>query len=115
MTEAAWKLLSIKIIHTAIWIFYVVVIGYIVYCALVGEFGLTVWIAVGLVVVEGIVLAINRWRCPLTVIGSRYTDSTEDNFDIFLPRWLARNNKVIFTSIFGIALLILLYRIATGE
>jgi len=30
----------------------------------------------------------------------RYTDDRSDNFDIFLPLWLARNNKLIFGLLF---------------
>jgi hypothetical protein len=29
-------------------------------------------------------------RCPLTGIAARYTDDRRDNFDIYLPPWLAR-------------------------
>jgi hypothetical protein len=45
--------------------------------------------------------------CPLTVIARKYSDSTKANFDIFLPNWLAKYNKLIYTSIFGVAVLIL--------
>jgi hypothetical protein len=38
----------------------------------------------------------NQWRCPLTSIAARYTDERRDNFDIYLPEWLAKHNKSIF-------------------
>ena len=41
-------------------------------------------------------LALNRWRCPLTAVAARYTAQRRDNFDIYLPNWLAAHNKVIF-------------------
>jgi hypothetical protein len=34
------------------------------------------------------------------------------NFDIYLPNWLARYNKQIYTSIVLIAIVILIYRLA---
>jgi hypothetical protein len=34
----------------------------------------------------------------ITVIARKYSDSTKDNFDIFLPNWLAKYNKLIYTS-----------------
>jgi hypothetical protein len=49
--------------------------------------------------------------CPITVVARKYSDSTRDNFDIFLPNWLARYNKEIYTTIVIISVLILLYRL----
>jgi hypothetical protein len=54
----------------------------------------------GVVLVECAILACNRGGCPLTDLAKRYTDERRDNFDIYLPAWLARNNKVIFGSLF---------------
>jgi hypothetical protein len=53
-----------------------------------------------LVWVEVFVLAANRMRCLLTALARRYTEDQTDNFDIFLPEWLARHNKTIFGSLF---------------
>jgi hypothetical protein len=50
------------------------------------------------------VLITNGWRCPLTNVAARYTDDRSDNFDIYLPLWLARNNKVIFGWLFTVVL-----------
>lgn len=60
--------------------------------------------------VEVVVLVANRWRCPLTDVAARYTDDRRDNFDIYLPLWLARHNKEIFGGLYaaGIA-----YAVAT--
>jgi hypothetical protein len=44
-------------------------------------------------------------RCPLTGVAARYTDDRRDNFDIYLPLWLARYNKLIFGSLFAAGLL----------
>ena len=41
-------------------------------------------------------LAVNHMRCPLTDLAARYTVNREDNYDIYLPPWLARHNKQIF-------------------
>jgi hypothetical protein len=104
------KLLIIKIIHTLIWLFFNVVIFYLLYAAIVNKIDIWVWICIGLVVLEGLVLLAFKMFCPLTVIARKYSDSTKDNFDIFLPNWLAKYNKIIYTSIFCLALLILLLR-----
>ena len=54
----------------------------------------------GAVLLETAVLAANRWQCPLTDIAARYTDDRRENFDIYLPLWLARYNKEIFGPLF---------------
>jgi hypothetical protein len=54
---------------------------------------------------ECLVLLVNRMRCPLTGVAARYTADRRDNFDIYLPLWLARYNKHIFGSLFVAGLL----------
>ena len=87
------KLTIIKIIHTIIWAFFNVVIFYLCYAVITNKIDELVWICVGFVVAEGIILAVFNWKCPLTIVAGKYSTSTKDNFDIFLPNWLARNNK----------------------
>ena len=81
------KLLLIKILHTVVWVFFVVAILYVLYSGISDKITLFTWIAIASVVVEGIVLLINKWRCPLTPIAEKYTDNPVVGFDIFLPSW----------------------------
>ena len=60
--------------------------------------------------IEVAVLIANHFVCPLTSMAARYTDDRRENFDIYLPRWLARYNKQIFGSIFIAALLLSVLR-----
>ena len=105
------KLLAIKVIHTLIWLFFVVVIFYILFSGLSNKVNSFTWIAIGLVIAEGVVLLIFKMFCPLTILARKYSDSTKDNFDIFLPNWLARYNKIIFTTIYLVGVIIVLIRI----
>jgi hypothetical protein len=107
------KLLIIKIAHTMIWLFFNVVIFYLLYAAITNHINKWVWVGVGLVFLEGLTLLLFKWMCPLTVMARNYSDSTADNFDIFLPQWLARHTKMIYTSLFLIALIILIFRAVT--
>lgn len=59
--------------------------------------------------IEGAVLGLFKGKCPLTVWARQYSDSQKDNFDIYLPEWLARYNKLIFTTVFVVALAMLLW------
>jgi hypothetical protein len=105
------KLFYLKLMHTIIWFFYVLIISYIFYAGIYNKINLYLWIAIGLVIIEGIILIIFKGKCPLTVLGYKYTDSHEVGFDIYLPRWLAKYNKMIFGTIFVIGILIIIYRI----
>jgi len=103
------KLRKVKLLHTAIW---AVMAGAILWLPLAGWFG-QFRLAFGLtllIVGECVVLALNRGRCPLTDVAARYTDERTDNFDIYLPLWLARNNKLIFGGLFVAGELVWLWR-----
>ncbi|QYA27213.1 hypothetical protein G3I01_11540 [Gramella sp. MT6] len=91
--------------------FFVLVIFYILYSGIFNKITTFTWIGVGLVIGEGIVLMIFNKFCPLTLIARKYSNSQKDNFDIFLPNWLAKNNKLIFTSIFLAGLIIIIIRL----
>ncbi len=108
--QPASKLLFIKVVHTLIWIFFVGVIFYIVYSGVTDRVTVYTWIGIGLIIGEGFTLAIFRMFCPLTLVARKYSDSQKDNFDIFLPNWLAKHNKIIFTTIFIVGLILVLWR-----
>ena len=103
-------LTTIKIIHTLVWLFFNVVLFYMAYAVIINKIDKFVWIGVALIVLEGIVLLLFSRMCPLTIIARKYSDSTKDNFDIYLPRWLAKHNKLIYTSLFIAIVLGLIYR-----
>ena len=105
------KLLTIKLIHTLIWSFFVLVIFYILYTGITNNVNKLTWIGIGLIIGEGLVLLVFKMFCPLTIIARKYSDSQKDNFDIFLPNWLAKHNKLIFTSIFIVGLMIVVARV----
>jgi hypothetical protein len=83
------------------------------YAGITDNIGILVWIAISLIIIEGVVLLINGWRCPLTLLGQKYTDNTDIGFDIFLPKWLAKNNKAIFTTIYSLGVALVMYRSLT--
>ncbi len=109
--QATSKLLLIKLLHTAIWLVYALIILYTLYAAIIDRIDSYFLIAVGLVLLEGVVLLKNGWRCPLTLIGAQYSSDLSVGFDIFLPKWLAQHNKTIFTVIFSVSIILAVYRI----
>ena len=104
------KLIVVKLVHTAIWLFFVAAIFYILYSGITNKITYFTWITIGLIVGEGAVLVLFKMFCPLTLIARKYSDSEKDNFDIYLPNWLARHNKVIFTSIYLVGVIIVIIR-----
>jgi hypothetical protein len=107
------KLVSVKIIHTIIWICFNLIIFYLSYAVIVNKIDNLVWFCIGIIIAEGIVLLACKGVCPLTIIARKYSVSTKANFDIYLPIWLAKYNKVIYTTIFIAVIFMLIYRIAT--
>lgn len=93
------SLRAIKLLHTAVWAFFVSCILYAPFAAQRGHLGVAA-ILLALVAVESVVLALNRWTCPLTPIAARHTTDRAPNFDIYLPLWLARYNKEIFAPLY---------------
>jgi predicted MFS family arabinose efflux permease len=93
------RLVAVKLIHTAVWAFFVAAIAGVPLAAWLGHDG---WSAIcaAVVAVEAVVLAVNGMRCPLTDVAGQFTEDRRDNFDIYLPEWLARHNKGIFGTLY---------------
>lgn len=100
---------AIKAFHTLVWAFFAGAILAIPLATWRGEFA---WVAglIAVVTIEVAILAVNKMRCPLTAIAARYTDDRRANFDIYLPLWLAANNKQVFGTLFCAGLLFALFR-----
>ena len=109
MNDRSATLRAVKLAHTIVWAFFAGSIVAIPLLAWNGAFAAAA-IFIAIVFIEVIVLVVNHWRCPLTDVAARYTEERQDNFDIYLPLWLARYNKVIFGALFAGSLLYTLAR-----
>lgn len=105
------KLRLIKLGHTAIWIFFNVVIFYMLYAVIVNKLDAWLWTGFALVLLEGLVLLLFKWYCPLTVLARRYSDSPKENFDIYLPEWLAKHTKRLYTTLVLIIFILAIIRL----
>ncbi len=99
MGDAVAALRAVKLLHTIVWAVFAGCILAIPVLAAAGRFRLALAL-VAVVAGEVLVLAWNRWACPLTAVAARYTHDRRDNFDIYLPLWLARHNKRLFGSLY---------------
>lgn len=92
-------LVMIKAIHTFVWAIFAACIVAIPIMSWLGRHGVVAWLA-AIVAAECIVLYFNKMRCPLTTVAARYTQDRRANFDIYLPQWLAKHNKLIFGALY---------------
>lgn len=111
LMNANRKLTIVKVVHTLIWIGFNVVIFYLLYAVIADRIDRWVWICLGLILLEALILIAFKNVCPLTIIARNYSGSGKANFDIFLPNWLAKYNKEIYTGIVFVAIIILIYRL----
>lgn len=112
--ETHRTLVLVKLVHTVAWAFFVGCIVGVPAAALAGRFELAAWLA-GAVLLEIVVLLLNGLRCPLTDVAARYTDDRRDNFDIYLPLWVARYNKQIFGPLFVAGVAVALWAWLSGQ
>jgi hypothetical protein len=98
-TDKPAILIGIRLLHTAVWVLLAGCIVAIPVAAAANRFTMA-WLLSGIVLAECLVLAFNHGRCPLTDLAATQTEQRADNFDIYLPLWLARYNKIIFGSLF---------------
>lgn len=103
--------LAIKLLHTAVWVFFNVVIFYLLLAVLTDRLDTWAWICLALIGAECAVLLFFRMACPLTIVARRYSDSQLPNFDIYLPIWLARYNKHIYGVLLALILSGLVWRL----
>jgi len=101
-TESASRnLIVVKLVHTLAWAVFAGCILAIPVASWYGEHRAAGWL-IAIVACEVTVLLFNRMRCPLTAVAARFTDDRHDNFDIYLPRWLAKYNKLIFGVLYAV-------------
>lgn len=98
---------AVKLVHTVVWAGFVACILGMPLATALGRLTLATVLA-GIVAGEVVVLAANRWTCPLTPVAARFTEDRSPNFYIWLPEWLARYNKEIFGPLYGLGLVYLL-------
>jgi hypothetical protein len=92
-------LTAIKVLHTVVWALLAAAIVALPFLAGRGAFRGAAILSV-MILIEGVVLLANGWRCPMTDLASKYTADRSPNFDIYMPNWLAVHNKAIFSALF---------------
>ncbi|MGO3930084.1 hypothetical protein [Rhodopseudomonas pseudopalustris] len=110
--SSARALTAVRALHAVIWAFFASSIVLIPIVTLLGQLTAALWMSL-FVWGEVLVLLLNGMRCPLTAVAARYTEERADNFDIYLPIWLARHNRLIFGTLFAATQLLLGHALIT--
>lgn len=109
-----WRSITfIKIVHTLIFIFMIIWVGIVFFTLLLDKISILTWIGIGFMLLEGLVLLISGWKCPLTIYAENLGADDGSVTDIFLPRFIADQMFKIFGTISVICLVLLLVRMLT--
>ncbi|MFC1997708.1 hypothetical protein ACFLXI_08920 [Chloroflexota bacterium] len=103
----------IKTVHTLIFIFMIIMVGIVFFTLLLDNISYLTWIGIGFIFLEGLVLLINSWKCPLTEYAEILGAEDGSVTDIFIPKWLADRMFKIFGTISVICFVLLVFRILT--
>jgi len=102
---------QIKLLHTVVfWILSLCVV-YALYSGIADRVTTWTWVAVGLLLLESVVLVLSGWTCPLTILAERQGAVRGSVADIFLPKWLADRIFPVCGTAYGIALVLLVLRV----
>ena len=102
----------IRFVHTAIFVFFNVIMAVLLYEVVFDKISSLTWIAVALLAIEGIVIRGNNWICPLTTYAEKlesYHGQTTDIF--FLPKWFGDRMFIFYGGLLAVALLLLVIRL----
>jgi hypothetical protein len=95
---------QIKLVHTLVfWVLSSCVL-YSLYSGVAGRLTTWTWVAVGLVLVESVVLAACGGTCPLTILAERHGALSGSVTDIFLPKWFADRIFPVCGTLYVVAL-----------
>jgi hypothetical protein len=98
---------QIKVAHTAVFWMLSFCVLYVLFSGVTARVTRWTWLAVGLVCVEGIVLAAFGGTCPLTILAERSGAARGSVADLFLPKWFADRIFPICGTTFLAACLVL--------
>jgi hypothetical protein len=104
-------LLQIKVAHTVVfWVLSACVL-YSLFGGAANRITPWTWVAVSLVLLEGVVLVSSGWICPLTILAERLGAARGSVVDIFLPKWFADRIFPVCGTTFLVACILLAIRL----
>jgi hypothetical protein len=105
------SILQIKLVHTVVFWLLSVCVVYALFSGIANRITTWTWVAVSLLFLESVVLVVSGWTCPLTILAERQGAVRGSVADIFLPKWLADRIFPICGTAYGIALVLIVWRV----
>jgi len=102
-------ILLVRLIHGFVAIFFLTCVGMVYYSGITGRVGLASYLAVLALLVEGIVVLLNKGNCPMGMIHRRVGDP-KTLLELFLPPRLAKKGIPFAAFVAFIGFLLLLFR-----
>lgn len=96
----------IRLIHGLITAFFLSCIVYIYYAGITNQMNIYVYISVGMILLEMVIIVLNKGICPMGVLHNKFGD-TKTFFELLLPKPLAKRAVPFlgFVAALGILLL----------
>jgi len=108
------KLFFIKFIHSLIFWWQAACLAYLLYAGITRTFNIILLVAIGSILLNGMLLLLNKGRCPFTTLAEKQGAKKGSVTDIFLPDWIARNIFRVSFPFFIAELILLAVRFFTG-
>ena len=104
------RIFLIKLVHSLIYLFMSSCLGYLFYAGITATFDWKLAFAIGIIVLEVIILALSGWHCPLSIWARKLGDETGNDLlsDYVLPKGVARFTVPFCSFIFISGLVLLL-------
>jgi hypothetical protein len=85
------KIFIIKFAHSVIFWWQVFSLAYILYAGITRSFNIILLVAIASILLNGLLLLLNKGRCPFTTLAEKEGASKGSVTDIFLPDCIAHN------------------------
>ena len=85
------RLFLIKTAHSVVFWWQAACLAYILYAGIARDFSILLPIAIGSILLNGVLLLLNSGRCPFTTLAENQGAESGSVTDLFLPDCIARN------------------------
>jgi hypothetical protein len=113
MTSNSKNIFYIKFIHSLIFWWQAACLAYILYAGIAAVFNILLFIAIISILINGVLLILNKGRCPFTTLAEKQGAKSGAITDLFLPKIIARNIFRVSFPLFILELILLAVRFFT--
>ena len=96
---------TIKAIHLFLFILMIISLFYALYCAIAGVYNWWLVAALLMILIDGISIALNRWRCPLTTLAEKHGAANGAVTHLIVGKWASQYVFKFFIALFIIELI----------